>query len=107
MYNDITHLGEMEEKFFAGNVMCVMRKFLLAIGHIPVVTVEIPVIPADMERLKTVIPEMTAAGVNYLPNAFLNSASVGMTRFFRIFCGNSGIKHRDCFHVLFEIATGI
>jgi pyruvate formate-lyase activating enzyme-like uncharacterized protein len=37
-----------------------------AIGLIPVVTVEIPAIPEDMERMKSLIPDLYSAGVDYL-----------------------------------------
>ncbi len=41
-------------------------KIKLAVGIIPVVTVEIPAIPEDFERVKTLVQELADMGVNHL-----------------------------------------
>ncbi len=43
-----------------------MKYLKLAIGVIPVVTVEIPAVPGEYERLKTMVAELADMGVNYL-----------------------------------------
>ncbi len=44
----------------------ILDKVKMAVGHIPIVTVEIPAIPEDYERLKQVIADLKAIGVRYL-----------------------------------------
>jgi pyruvate formate-lyase activating enzyme-like uncharacterized protein len=43
-----------------------LKYLKLAIGIIPVVTVEIPAVPDEIERLKTLVGELATLGVNYL-----------------------------------------
>ncbi len=43
-----------------------LDKLRMAVGHIPVVTVEIPAIPEDADTLRTMIPRMQETGVNHL-----------------------------------------
>lgn len=43
-----------------------LRKVRLAVGTIPVVTVEIPAIPEDVGRLTILLPRLKGAGVDYL-----------------------------------------
>lgn len=43
-----------------------LDKLALAVNHIPVVTVEIPAIPEDLDRLAQLIPVMHETGVNHL-----------------------------------------
>jgi pyruvate formate-lyase activating enzyme-like uncharacterized protein len=43
-----------------------LDKVKMAVGHIPIVTVEIPAIPEDYERLKQVIADLKAIGVRCL-----------------------------------------
>ena len=43
-----------------------LDKLALAVNQIPVVTVEIPAIPEDLNRLAALIPTMHSTGVNYL-----------------------------------------
>ncbi|GAB6905454.1 Radical SAM domain iron-sulfur cluster-binding oxidoreductase [Desulfosarcina cetonica] len=42
------------------------QKIRLAVGHIPVVTVEIPAIPEDFARLVDLLPRLKTLGVNHL-----------------------------------------
>jgi pyruvate formate-lyase activating enzyme-like uncharacterized protein len=43
-----------------------LDKTLLAVGQIPTVTVEIPAVPEEKERLKTALKQMADGGVNFL-----------------------------------------
>jgi pyruvate formate-lyase activating enzyme-like uncharacterized protein len=43
-----------------------LSRLRLAVGHIPIVTVEIPAIPEDRERLSALLTELHEAGVNHL-----------------------------------------
>ena len=43
-----------------------LAKLQLAVGHIPVVTVEIPAIPEDRERVAHLLPVLREAGVDHL-----------------------------------------
>lgn len=43
-----------------------LSKIALAAGVIPIITVEIPAIPEDMDRLSDLTPQMADAGVNFL-----------------------------------------
>lgn len=43
-----------------------LKKVRLAVGHIPIVTVEIPAIPEDFQRLSELLPLMKAIGVDHL-----------------------------------------
>ena len=43
-----------------------LDKLQQAVGHIPVVTVEIPAIPEDMEKVSDLLPVLHDVGVNHL-----------------------------------------
>ncbi|MDX2452426.1 radical SAM protein [Desulfosarcina sp.] len=43
-----------------------LKKIRLAVGQIPIVTVEIPAIPEDFQRLRELLFQMKAVGVDYL-----------------------------------------
>ena len=58
--------GLNEIRFDIGATNYDIEKLLIAVGHISCVTVEIPAIPEDMDRLSALIPLMTDVGVQYL-----------------------------------------
>jgi pyruvate formate-lyase activating enzyme-like uncharacterized protein len=58
--------GLDEIRFDLGAVRYNLKKLRLAVGCIPTVTVEIPVVPEDEELLKRKMVEMADAGVNHL-----------------------------------------
>jgi len=58
--------GLNEIRFDIGATGYDLKKLFMAVGKIPVVTVEIPAVPEDVEKLSELIPIMTDAGVNYL-----------------------------------------
>lgn len=43
-----------------------LDKAFLAVGQIPTVTIEIPAVPEEKERLKTTLKQMAAGGINFL-----------------------------------------
>jgi len=43
-----------------------LKRVRLAVGHIPTVTVEIPAIPEDFQRLTKVLPQLKETGVDHL-----------------------------------------
>ncbi|HKK67205.1 MAG TPA: radical SAM protein [Bacteroidales bacterium] len=58
--------GLDEIRFDVGAVNYDLTQLRLAVGVIPVVTVEIPAVPDEYERLKMLVREMADAGVDYL-----------------------------------------
>jgi hypothetical protein len=58
--------GLNEIRFDIGASDYDLKQLRLAVGHIPVVTVEIPAVPEDMDRLSALVPVMAEAGVDYL-----------------------------------------
>ncbi len=43
-----------------------LEKLQMAVGHIPIVTIEIPAIPEDMEKVSNLLPILYDVGVNHL-----------------------------------------
>jgi uncharacterized protein len=63
---DLRKAGLDEIRFDIGAVDYDLEKPRLAAQVIPCVTVEIPAIPEDFERMATLLPEMSRAGVRHL-----------------------------------------
>ena len=58
--------GLNEIRLDLGAVGYAVEKAALAVGHIDRVTVEIPAVPGEEERLRTLVRELAAAGVRHL-----------------------------------------
>jgi len=58
--------GLNEIRFDIGATGYQLEKLKMAVGIIPVVTIEIPAIPEELETLKTLLPEMANIGVQFL-----------------------------------------
>jgi len=58
--------GLDEIRFDIGALDYSLDKALLAVGQIPTVTIEIPAVPEEKERLKTALIQMADGGVNFL-----------------------------------------
>ena len=58
--------GLNEIRFDIGATDYDLKKLIMAVGHIPFVTVEIPAVPEDMDRLSELVPMLWDQGVNYL-----------------------------------------
>jgi len=58
--------GLAEIRFDASAVAYDLTKVRMAADIIPIVTVEIPAVPEDLERLLSLLPEMQEAGVSHL-----------------------------------------
>jgi pyruvate formate-lyase activating enzyme-like uncharacterized protein len=58
--------GLNEIRFDLSAVNYDLNKVALAAGRIPCITVEIPAIPEDRQKLAALLPDMVAAGVNHL-----------------------------------------
>ena len=58
--------GLSEIRFDIGATDYDLKKLRMAIGHIPVVTVEIPAVPEDLNRFPDLVPILADNGVNYL-----------------------------------------
>ena len=58
--------GLKEIRFDIGATDYDLKKLYMAVDHIPVVTVEIPAVPEDFDRLLNLIPVLWDSGVNYL-----------------------------------------
>ncbi len=58
--------GLDEIRFDISAVAYDLTKIRLAVGQIPIVTVEIPAIPEDIQRLMNSLPQMKAIGVDHL-----------------------------------------
>ncbi|MBI9084417.1 MAG: radical SAM protein [Desulfobacterales bacterium] len=59
-------VGVNEIRFDISAAAYDLKKVALAVGRIPCVTIEIPAIPEDLDKLAALLPEMRAMGVNYL-----------------------------------------
>ena len=66
LLEQLKHAGLDEIRFDIGATHYHLGKAKEAVGVIPVVTVEIPAIPEDMELLKDKIKEMADAGISHL-----------------------------------------
>ncbi len=58
--------GLDEIRFDLSAVAYDLKKVELAVGHIPTVTVEIPAIPEDFQRLRQLLPRLKTTGVDHL-----------------------------------------
>ena len=58
--------GLEEIRIDIGAVNYELEKIKLAASYIPVVTVEIPAIPEDIDMIKRILPELVSAGAQYL-----------------------------------------
>ncbi len=66
IFKDLAEQGLDEIRFDIGATNYRIDKLKLAKGIIPNITVEIPAVPEDLERLKALLPEMIKAGVTNL-----------------------------------------
>lgn len=62
----LKNAGLYEIRFDIGATDYDLSKLKLAVGHIPVVTVEVPAIPEELEQMKATINELAELGVNHL-----------------------------------------
>jgi pyruvate formate-lyase activating enzyme-like uncharacterized protein len=62
----LAHAGLNEIRFDLSAVDYHLENLRLAVGRIPVVTVEIPAIPEDRERLERLLPVLKDAGIDHL-----------------------------------------
>jgi uncharacterized protein len=58
--------GLDEIRFDIGALDYSLDKALLAVGRIPLVTIEIPAVPEEKQRLKNALKQMTDGGINFL-----------------------------------------
>jgi pyruvate formate-lyase activating enzyme-like uncharacterized protein len=63
---ELAELGLNEIRFDIGATNYNLKKVKQAIGIIPVVTVEIPAVPDELERLTEAVKELAEAGLSYL-----------------------------------------
>ncbi|WP_319480689.1 radical SAM protein [uncultured Draconibacterium sp.] len=65
-FRKLAAAGINEVRFDIGATAFKLDKIAAAKGIIPVITIEIPVVPEELERLKKLLPEMVKAGVSNL-----------------------------------------
>ena len=66
LVQQLGHAGLNEIRFDLSAVDYHLKTVRLAVGHIPVVTVEIPAVPEDRERLERLLPVLKETGIDHL-----------------------------------------